>query len=85
MKKILLVAILIFTTIMISGCFGGLVSDEEYSTLIIGITATKQNGETISYNLDILKDNVVLRVYVSLSEVRKIVSLHLHCSQMIQK
>ena len=58
MKKILLVAILIFTTIMISGCFGGLVSDEEYSTLISGITATKQNGETISYNLDILKDNI---------------------------
>ena len=47
MRKILLVAILIFTTIMISGCFGGLVSDEEYSTLISGITATKKNGETI--------------------------------------
>lgn len=58
MRKILLVAILIFTTIMISGCFGGLVSDEEYSTLISGITATKKNGETISYNLDILKDNI---------------------------
>ena len=58
MKKFLLVAILIFTTIMISGCYGGIVSDEEYLNLIAGVTATKENGETINYSLNILRDEI---------------------------
>lgn len=56
MKKILLVVILLITTLTLSGCYDGLVSDEEYSNLIAGVTATKQNGQTVDYNLDILKD-----------------------------
>lgn len=58
MKKFLLVVILLLTTITISGCYDGLVSDKEYSNIIGGIVATKDNGETVNYNLKILKDDI---------------------------
>ncbi len=56
MKKFLLVVVLLITPFILSGCYDGLVSDEEYPNLIAGIEATKDNGETVNYSINILKD-----------------------------
>lgn len=58
MKKFLLIAIVFLACIMLSGCYDGLVSEEEYSGLIEGIVATKDGAESVTYKLDILKDEI---------------------------
>lgn len=76
MKKFLLVVVLIITTVILSGCYDGLVSDEEYSNLIAGIVATKDNGESVSYNLDLLKDETHFNNEIESAKYCKLEILH---------
>lgn len=62
MKKvclsIALISMLIFTVLLFSGCVEGFVSDDEYKTLISGVTAYDDKGNNYFYGNEILQNNV---------------------------